>query len=154
MKSAMKTLSMAGLLLGASLVATPHRAAAQDYRRAQVGGQEVQVTNDAAAKRRAELAREAAARRGRSTTRMLCEDGSSSYSTAGCSDHGGLASRQYTPVPRASQAAVLHANVRSAVARGYANRVSRNAIARCSDGTYWHSTTRRNACYNHGGVAR
>jgi hypothetical protein len=83
-------------------------------------------------------------------TRVLCDDGTWSYSN--CVDHGGLASRQYTP--RASEVAVLHANEHSAVARAYANRLRASAVARCNDGTYWHATNHVRACYAHGGVAR
>jgi hypothetical protein len=82
--------------------------------------------------------------------RVLCEDGTWSYTN--CVNHGGLASRQYTP--RASDQAVLHANEHSAVARAYANRMRASAVARCKDGTYWHATNHVRACYAHGGVAR
>lgn len=94
--------------------------------------------------------------------RVLCEDGTWVYGSNACSDRGGLAARQgdYGTTPRASERAREVANEHSAVARsttsvrGFANYTRSNAIARCSDGTYWHSSTRTNACYRHGGVAR
>lgn len=91
--------------------------------------------------------------------RVLCEDGT--WSTAGrasCDSHGGLAAR-YTvttksPPPRASERARARASTRSAVYRSTLSNTDRTgAIARCNDGTYWHSTTRANACSGHGGVA-
>jgi Ni/Co efflux regulator RcnB len=95
-------------------------------------------------------------------TRVLCEDGTLVYGSSGCADRGGLAARQgnYGTTPRASERAREVANENSAVARsttssrGYANYTRSGSIARCSDGTYWHSNTRTNACYRHGGVAR
>lgn len=91
-------------------------------------------------------------------TRVLCADGT--WSLRGrnaCSSHDGIAERQPTykgPTPRASARARERASVNSAVARSaYPNTDSRGAIARCVDGTYWHSTTRTNACTGHGGVA-
>ena len=94
--------------------------------------------------------------------RVLCEDGTWVYGSSACTDRGGVAARQgdYGTTPRASDRAREVANEHSAVARstssvrGYANYTRSNAIARCSDGTYWHSNTRTNACYRHGGVAR
>lgn len=105
------------------------------------------------AKKRAELARNAGYSRTYSKRyHVLCEDGLWTSHSKGCANHGGVAARQYTP--RASEEAILHANEHSAVARAYANGISRRAIARCVDGTYWHATTRVDACSNHGGVAR
>jgi Protein of unknown function (DUF3761) len=91
--------------------------------------------------------------------RVLCEDGT--WSTAGrasCDSHGGLAARYQvtttTPPPRASARARARASTRSAVYRStYSNTNPTRAIARCNDGTYWHSTTRVNACSGHGGVS-
>ena len=99
-------------------------------------------------------------RRTTSTSRVLCADGVwVSRTTNACAYRGGLAARQgnYGTTPRASDRARERAALNSAVRRNtspYANHVSSNAIARCMDGTYWHSTTRTNACYRHGGVAR
>lgn len=91
------------------------------------------------------------------TGRVLCEDGVwVPRATNACVNRGGLASRQgnYGTTPRASARARERASINSAVRRGpYANDVSSGAIARCMDGTYWHSTTRTGACYRHGGVA-
>ena len=87
--------------------------------------------------------------------RILCDDGTWSFVSSGCAGHGGIASRQYNrPIPHASEQGILHANANSAVARAYANGIAARAIARCSDGTFWHALTRTNACYRHGGVAR
>jgi hypothetical protein len=90
--------------------------------------------------------------------RLLCEDGTWSFAgRTACASHGGLAARQLvvkTPPPRASARARARASTRSAVYRStYSNTNRTGAIARCSDGTYWHSTTRYNACTGHGGVA-
>ena len=93
-------------------------------------------------------------------SRALCEDGTVVYRSSNtCAGHGGLASRQgtysTTRYPSASAVARARASSNSAVVRGIgANNVRSGSIARCNDGTYWHSTTRRNACYLHGGVAR
>jgi hypothetical protein len=91
-------------------------------------------------------------------SRALCEDGTVVYRSSNtCAGHGGLASRQgtYGSYPPASDRARERANENSAVVRGrYANHTRTNAIARCNDGTYWHSSDRVNACYLHGGVAR
>lgn len=97
--------------------------------------------------------RHAAVRR----ARVLCEDGVWVVrETNACVSRGGLAARQgnYGTTPRASDRARERAAPNSAVRRGtYANRIRRGAIARCSDGTYWHSNTRAGACNRHGGVA-
>lgn len=95
--------------------------------------------------------------------RVLCSDGT--WALAGrnaCSTHDGLAVRQPTyttkykgPTPRASARARERASANSAVGRSiYSNTDPTGAIARCVDGTYWHSTSRTNACTGHGGVAR
>jgi len=90
-------------------------------------------------------------------TRLLCADGTWGYTNrGGCSAHDGIAANQgiWTGTPRASARARAMANANSAVARtNYPNTDPTNAIARCVDGTYWHSTTRKGACVNHGGVA-
>lgn len=90
--------------------------------------------------------------------RALCEDGTVVYRSSNtCANHGGLASNQgtYARYPSASARARARASSNSAVIRGIgANNVRSGAIALCNDGTYWHSTTRSNACYLHGGVAR
>jgi hypothetical protein len=89
--------------------------------------------------------------------RILCGDGTWSVSGAACANHDGVAARQVevrrvTPV--ASVRARERANVNSAVVRrAYVNRTRAGAIARCTDGTYWHARTRTSACVNHCGVA-
>jgi len=101
-----------------------------------------------------------AAKRTYTRSRVLCADGVwVTRVTDACVNRGGLAARQgnYGTTPRASDRARQRAALNSAVRRGstpYANHTSTNAIARCMDGTYWHATTRTNACYRHGGVAR
>jgi len=89
--------------------------------------------------------------------RVLCGDGSWGYANrGGCARHEGIAVRQptYHVVPRASARARIRANAKSAVAgSGWANTVRARAIARCNDGTYWHSSSRRGACHAHGGVS-
>ena len=109
---------------------------------------------------RRKAVRKAVHRRTVRRERVLCEDGT--WSTAGrasCASHGAVAAR-YTvtrkaPTPRASARARERASMNSAVYRStLSNTNPRGAIARCNDGTYWHSTTRRNACAGHGGVAR
>ena len=100
------------------------------------------------------------AKRTYTRARVLCADGVwVTRVTNACINRGGLAARQgdYATTPRASDRARERASINSAVRRNstpYANNTSTNAIARCMDGTYWHSTTRTNACYRHGGVAR
>jgi len=95
--------------------------------------------------------------------RVLCADGTWGYANrGGCADHDGVAVRQPTYnanintglTPRASARARVRANRHSAVARSvYSNTNPNRAIAKCNDGTYSHSATRRNACLSHGGVA-
>ncbi len=151
MTSSIRSLCAAGLVLGACLVASPSTATAQgNSHKAQ---KQERKAEKAVVKANRQVARAAAVRRYSYSTRnhYLCNDGSW-WSVSTCSGHDGLAARQYTP--RASAMAIAHANANSAVARSYANRVRSNAIARCNDGTYWHSTTRTSACYRHGGVAR
>ena len=156
MKSSIRSLCAAGLVLGAFLVASPSTAAAQGNRH-KVEKQERKVEKAVVkADRRADrrVARAVVRRNAYSTrNRYLCNDGSW-WSSNTCAGHDGLASRQYTPVPHASAQAIAHANANSAVARAYANGVRTNAIARCNDGTFWHGSTRVSACYRHGGVAR
>ncbi|MEO7368838.1 MAG: DUF3761 domain-containing protein [Gemmatimonadaceae bacterium] len=155
MTSSIRSLCSAGLVLGACLVALPSTATAQGNRhKAQKTQQRQQrKAEKAVVKADRQVARAVAARRYGYSTRnhYLCNDGSW-WSVSTCAGHDGLASRQHTP--RASAMAIAHANANSAVARAYASGVRSNAIARCNDGTYWHSTTRTSACYRHGGVAR
>lgn len=135
MRSALKALCAASVVLGATFAA-PHAATAQGM-------------NHKAVKQ--QMKQQQGMRYSR-TRNLLCEDGTWTSKAVGCGNHGGVAARQVTP--RASEQAVLHANEHSAVARAYANRTARNAIARCNDGTYWHASTRTDACTNHGGVRR
>lgn len=159
MTSTIRSLCTAGLVLGACFAASPRTVAAQGKSHK---GQKQEQKQTQKQERKAEkavvqsnrqAARAAVARRYRYSTRnhYLCNDGSW-WSASTCAGHDGLASRQYTP--RASAMGIAHANANSAVARAYANGIRTYAIARCNDGTYWHSTTRTSACYRHGGVAR
>jgi hypothetical protein len=134
MRSAFKVLCAASMMIGVTLAA-PQAANAQSTHRAMQ-----QRYNHQVATRYSRI------------YSVLCEDGMWTRKGANCLDHGGVAARQYTP--RASAEAVLHANEHSAVARAYANGTRTSAIARCTDGTYWHASTRRGACYDHGGVRR
>lgn len=90
--------------------------------------------------------------------RVLCEDGTWVLRSSNtCASHGGIASHQ-GQFPPASDRARERASQNSAVLRGtgsgsWADNERRGAIARCSDGTYWHGTSRTGACYRHGGVA-
>lgn len=154
MTSTIRSLCAAGLVLGAVFAASPGTVTAQGKRhKAQHEQKRERKVEKAVVRADRHVTRAAAARRYSYSTRnhYLCNDGSW-WSMSSCAGHDGLASRQYTP--RASAMAIAHANANSAVARAYANGVRSSAIARCNDGTYWHSGTRTNACYRHGGVAR
>lgn len=155
MKSTIRSLCAAVLVLGACLVTSPINAAAQgnSHKAEKQEQKQERKAEKADVKADRQAARAVAMRRYRYSSRnhYLCNDGSW-WSVNTCAGHDGLASRQYTP--RASAMAIAHANANSAVARAYASRVRSNAIARCNDGTYWHATTRKSACYRHGGVAR
>lgn len=168
MRPVIRSLYATGLFLGAFVIASPAAASAQGKGRGQEKSQQVEKGQQKIEKMEEKADREVtksqqvatrrAARHTRRTsrvarTRYLCDDGSWSYSTI-CSGHGGPASRQYSPVPRASEQGILHANERSAVARAYANRTAAGAIARCNDGSYWHALTRTGSCADHGGVRR
>ncbi len=161
MTATIKSLCAAGLLLGACTFSSPTVVQAQGkgHDAAKVERKvDRQIAKDNRKVEHAAVAAEVhRARRMHAVNRhrMLCEDGTWSYSSV-CAGHGGLASRQYQNVPHASAQAIMHANPHSAVARraAYANGISTNAIARCNDGTFWHAINRTNACYRHGGVAR
>ena len=125
------------------------------------GAKAVEKSNKKAAKTVSKTYRKGTSSTRRTVTyrsRALCEDGTVVYRTSNtCAGHGGLASRQgtYASYPPASDRARARANENSAVVSGrHANNVRSGAIARCSDGTYWHASDRKNACYLHGGVAR
>ncbi len=150
MKSMIRTLCTTVALVGGTLAASAVTASAQGYSHKE---QKVERKID----RKVQKAEHRHVNRVVNRTnraRVLCDDGTWSYASIGCGGHGGLASRQYHPVPHPSTHAVLHANPHSAVAhRAYANGISAGAVARCSDGTYWHAGNHVNACYRHGGVA-
>ena len=162
MIASIRTLCATGLMAGAFVLATPHNAVAQGKGK---GAKTEQKAEQKAEKRVEKTTRKATHRtvyttRHRTTSyryRVLCDDGTVVRRSANaCADHGGLAARQgtYGNYPPASDRARERANENSAVIRGIgANNVRTNAIARCNDGTYWHATTRDNACAGHGGVA-
>ncbi len=163
MTTTIRTICASGLLLGACVFASPATASAQgkSHKEQKVERQidrkvdkqvDKQVDGQVAKIEQRRVNRVV----NRTTrTRVLCDDGTWAYASTGCGGHGGLASRQYKSVPRASAQGIAHANANSAVARAaYANGISAGAIARCNDGTYWHGANRTNACYRHGGVAR
>lgn len=171
MIASIRTLCATGLMAGAFVLATPHNAVAQGKGKGAKTEQKAEQKSEQKAEQKAEkkvektTARKATHRtvsstRRRTTSsryRVLCEDGTVvRRTTNACADHGGLAARQgtYGNYPPASDRARERANENSAVVRGIgANKVRTNAIARCKDGTYWHATTRDNACAGHGGVA-
>lgn len=162
MTSAIRTLCAAGLLLGASTLVSSNAASAQgkghkDHKVEQKVDQKVAKSvykNDKVVRK----TNQTVARRYSTTRRILCDDGVWGRWTSSCVGHGGVAARQVTykgPTPRASARARARASTNSAVYRStYANTNPTGAIARCNDGTYWHSTSRTSACYGHGGVAR
>ncbi|MEO5904891.1 MAG: DUF3761 domain-containing protein [Gemmatimonadaceae bacterium] len=156
MTSSIRSLCAAGLVLGACVMASPTSATAQGHgqKAAKAERKVERKVEKAVVKADRQVARAAVRRNTRSTrNRYLCNDGSW-WSSSTCAGHDGLASRQYkNGVPRASARAIARANANSAVARAYANGVRTSAIARCNDGTYWHGSSRTNACYRHGGVA-
>lgn len=171
MKSVIRSLCVAGALAGAFAFAAPNQALAQGKsNKAAKAEQKVDKAEHKMEHKASETehkmehkadkaVRHTRVRR-RTTTyrsRVLCEDGTVvTRTTNGCRNHGGVASRQgsFDRYPPASARARARANSNSAVVRGIgANRTRAGAIARCSDGTYWHSNTRTGACYRHGGVA-
>jgi hypothetical protein len=158
MKNTLRTIIGATLVFGA--LASPVVAQGKSQKGAKVE-KSIQKSNGKVTKTISKTNRKGTTTYRRTTTsrsRALCEDGTVVYrSTNTCAGHGGLAVRQgtYTSYPNASARARARANANSAVVRGTrANNVRTNALALCNDGTYWHATTRSNACYLHGGVAR
>jgi hypothetical protein len=159
MTSTIRSFIAAGLFAGAFAIAVPQDAVAQS--KSQKGAKVERKVDRKVAKQIAKSPRRSSTRltTRRTTTaypRLLCEDGVWVTRSRGCVGHGGIAYRQGPEggYPNASARARARANENSAVIRGIgANNVRTNAIARCNDGTYWHSTTRNNACYLHGGVA-
>ena len=169
MTSANRTLFFTVLLLGASILTAGNTATAQGKGTQGKGAIQRDVHPVPAAGAAVEHAvvqapvkhpihkkvvRRSSARR----VRFLCEDGTwSKAGRASCDSHGGLAARQVTQTtlpPRASAVARARASTRSRVYRStYSSTVRAGAIARCNDGTYWHSPRRANACTGHGGVA-
>jgi hypothetical protein len=171
MTSAIRTVFFTGLLLGASSVLTLGGTAAAQGKGSQGKGAERQIVHPTPT---AGAATQQAVYQGPVThpvkkvvrrssrvqrVRYLCEDGTWSVAgRASCDRHGGLAARQLTTTttlpPRASAVARARASTRSRVYRStYSSTVRAGAIARCNDGTYWHSPRRTNACTGHGGVA-
>ncbi len=159
MTPALRSLWSAGLLLAACVAAQPEAASAQgnSHKEQKIERKIDRKVDKQVAKIEQRRVNRVASRTTRA--RVLCEDGTWAYVSLGCGSNGGVASRQYHPTPRPSTQATLHANAHSAVAHAavahapYANGISAHAIARCSDGTYWHAIDRANACYRHGGVA-
>jgi hypothetical protein len=159
MTTTIRSFIAAGLLAGAFAIAAPQNALAQgkSHKAAKVENKVERKVDKHVAKTTHTRSR-LATRRARSVSypRLLCEDGVYVTRSRGCVGHGGTATRQGPEggYPRASDRARERANPNSAVIRGIgANNVRTNAIARCNDGTYWHATTRDNACYLHGGVS-
>ena len=155
MTTTIRSFIAAGLLAGAFAIAAPQNALAQG--KSQKAAKVERKVDKRVAKTTHTRSR-LATRRARSVSypRLLCEDGVYVTRDRGCIGHGGIAARQGPEggYPPASARARERANANSAVIRGIgANNVRTNAIARCNDGTYWHATTRDNACYLHGGVA-
>jgi hypothetical protein len=149
----------AGLLAGAFAIAAPQNALAQGKsQKAAKAENKLEKKIDKRVTKSTQARSRLATRRARSVSypRLLCEDGVWVTRNRGCVGHGGIATRQGPEggYPHASARARARANANSAVIRGIgANNVRTNAIARCNDGSYWHATTRDNACYLHGGVA-
>ncbi len=171
MKSVTRSLCIAGALAGAFAFAAPNQALAQGKgkpakaehkveHKAEHKATEAEHKMEHKADKAVHKTRVVTPVRHRTTTyrsRVLCEDGAVvTRTTNACANHGGVASRQgsYDRYPPASARARARASSNSAVVRGIgANNTRSGAIARCSDGTYWHSNTRTGACYRHGGVA-
>lgn len=165
MTSMIRSAIAAGLLAGAFAVATPQDAVAQG-KSDKTSKVEKKTTRQVSKTNR--TARKTTVRNTSRTSTtyrraILCEDGTLVRLSISCAGHGGVAARQGPAggYPPASDRARERANENSAVIRGTgssrvwsgANNVRSGAIARCADGTYWHSTTRDGACYGHGGVA-
>ncbi len=156
MTSKIRSFVTGGMILGAFALMVPAQSAA-----AQGNSGKVKSTHTQKQKQKSKKVTRPASRRVGTgedwrRTRVLCADGAWVLRTTySCRDHGGLASHQ-GDFPPASDRARERANENSAVQRGrgsWADNERRSAIARCSDGTYWHGTTRTGACYRHGGVA-
>jgi hypothetical protein len=170
MTSAIRTVFLTGLLLSASIVTAGNTATAQGKGTQGKGAVQRDVHPASAAGAAAQQGvyqgpvthpvKKVVRRSSRvQRVRYLCEDGTWSVAgRASCDRHGGLAARQLTTTttlpPRASAVARARASTRSRVYRStYSSTVRAGAIARCNDGTYWHSPRRTNACTGHGGVA-
>ena len=157
MRPIMRNLFAAGMLMGACALASPVSAQGKSDKAGKSEVKTVKKYDKAVAKRNHKVVNRTY---NRTHSRVLCEDGVwVTRTTNACADRGGLAARQgnYGTTPRASDRARERASLNSAVRRStspYANNISTSAIAQCMDGTYWHATTRANACYRHGGVAR
>jgi len=144
MTSAIRSFCATSLVIGVGVLAAPNTSAQGGSQKDDPKVEKVDKIDQSNRK----VVRRTSTRR----TRVLCEDGvwvnRSAYT---CRSHGGIAARQG---PRASDRARERASSNSAVVRSpYANSNPNGAIARCSDGTYWHASTRTGACYRHGGVA-
>ena len=156
MRPIMRNLFAAGLVMGACALASPVSAQGKSHKAGKSVVKAEKKYDKTVAKRNDQMFYRT---QNRTRSRVLCADGFwVTRTTNACLDRGGLAVRQgdYATTPRASDRARERASLNSAVRRStspFANHISTNAIARCMDGTYWHATTRTNACYRHGGVA-
>ena len=161
----LKTLFASGLFLGVTLLSAPSAEAqkgkSNKAEKQQIKAERKVVKQEQKSIRKTQknYQKTVASRRSTSTQgRVLCANGTwVTRAVNACWNRGGYASRNgtYFSTPRASDRARERAALNSAVRRNsYANLTRTNAIARCMDGTYWHSTTRSGACYRHGGVAR
>jgi hypothetical protein len=162
MRPIMRNLLAAGMVMGACALASPVSAQGKSDKtnkavvKADKSVAKSQKKYDKAVQKNTRVVNRTSSR---THSRVLCADGIwVTRTTDACINHDGVAARQgdYGTTPRASDRARERASPNSAVRRStnpYANNISTNAIARCMDGTYWHATTRTNACYRHGGVA-
>ena len=143
MRSMIQAVCSTGMMLAVSLVGMPASAYAQYTSSTPAVSSTTRIHHHRVVTRRSHI---------------LCGDGTwASYGNPDCRGHDGVASRQITTtttVSPGSSAVVGGYGATSTVVRGYSNGVRRYAIARCADGTYWHSRRRAGACVDNGGVAR
>jgi hypothetical protein len=88
---------------------------------------------------------------------VTCMDGSTSTATGSgaCSSHGGVDKSKSTSTAGATKASPATAPTTataSSSSKTWDDNNPNGALAKCKDGTYWHSKTRSGTCSGRGGV--
>ena len=89
---------------------------------------------------------------------VTCKDGTISHSTGSgtCSSHGGVAAPSNAVTTSGASGAAAASSgtksVTSSSSKTWDDHNPNGAIAKCKDGTYWHSMSRSGACSGRGGV--